>query len=155
MIPRNGNIISQKARNGIRSVIAVSLLTHRADVAARLFASDALSFMARNVLRAMSGVMINSSKSKIIWSSVFPICIKSIQRNEREDGKEYWLIRSYDGLIFSCFSSRIAEKIVAGEDIKIEGEVRFGRGSTYLVVKKIIRGALPEMVEEEKDLSPL
>lgn len=75
--------------------------------------------------------------SKIAFSGVVRISEKELTIKPRPDGKElrYWVIRDEFGSRFSCFNEELAEKIVFGEVYIFRGEVKIGKGGTFMNLK--------------------
>lgn len=75
--------------------------------------------------------------SRIQFSGVMRIDEKAYVRKDiAGEEVEYWVFKDDFGARISCFSEALANSIVVGEVYTITGDVKIGKGGTFLNLKK-------------------
>jgi hypothetical protein len=58
-----------------------------------------------------------------------------LDRGEDEP-QPYWTLKDIYGAKISCFSPKLVEGIHTGEKYEVKGEIKIGKGGTYLNLKE-------------------
>ena len=76
--------------------------------------------------------------TKLRFSGVF--CVWDVGKRwfNSFDGGEvpYWIIRDEYGAKVSCYNEQIASSLVVNERYAVEGDIKIGKGATFLNLKK-------------------
>lgn len=62
------------------------------------------------------------------------------ERFSKRDGEEvpYWVLKDEFGARFSCFDSRLISGIRIFERCEVRGEIKIGKGGTFLNIKECV-----------------
>ncbi|MGW8324244.1 MAG: hypothetical protein ACWGNI_00980 [Desulfobacterales bacterium] len=81
--------------------------------------------------------MDDTLASRINFSGIIRAWEKNhIVKESPEGDIEYWTIKDEYGLRLTCFYEELVSKLVIGERYEISGEVKIGKGATFLNLKK-------------------
>ena len=89
--------------------------------------------------RQYAGFRLNDSLcTKISWSGVVRIADKAkiIKPRPQEQDVVYWSFKDEFGARFSCFQEKLADSILIGEKYELRGEVKIGKGGTFLNISR-------------------
>lgn len=75
--------------------------------------------------------------SRLNFQGIFRVDDKKSRTLHNPDkDKLYWTICDEFGARVSCFDRRLAESIIIGEVYKVSGEIKIGKGGTFLNLKE-------------------
>jgi len=85
-----------------------------------------------------AGFLYNDTlATKLKFSGVF--CVWEIQNRftRNDDGDTpYWVLKDEYGARLSCWSQELVDRLHVAEKYAVEGEVKIGKGGTFLNLKK-------------------
>lgn len=84
------------------------------------------------------GFRLNDSLcTNLAWQGVVRIADKAKIIKPLPDDRElvFWTFKDEFGARFSCFQEKVANEIVIGEKYVLKGEIKIGKGGTFLNIK--------------------
>ena len=88
-----------------------------------------------------AGFKLNDTlATNLKFSGVFRVWDVGKRWFDSFDGGEnpYWIIRDEYGAKLSCYNEQLATSLVINERYAVEGEIKIGKGATFLNLKKAV-----------------
>ena len=95
--------------------------------------------------------------TRLSFSGVIRLWEKDhVQKDTIQGPIEYWSLKDEYGARMTCFDESLAEKLIIGEWVEVYGEIKIGKGGTFLNLKKAspFRGSDFIESEENKEAKP-
>lgn len=87
-----------------------------------------------------NGFRLNGTlASRLTWRGICQIADKSqVTKYTRGDEYHYWVFKDEYGASFSCNEESLADSVVVGERYTCSGEIKVGKGTTFLNLKSAV-----------------
>ena len=92
------------------------------------------------IIQHRGGFKINDTlASNLTFSGVIRVWeVSKITKCTVDGDFDYWSIRDEYGARMTCYDERLSGSLLCGERYEVKGEVKIGKGGTYLNLKKAV-----------------